>query len=167
MIPEHNCPAAVFAFGNRALEGVVIDRMIFDLHRKSFHGGIETRAFGHGPTLHDSVELETEIEVKMRGCVFLDNETQPAGARGRGDFLSRWLTRSREVAFLPILSELGASPRPDGAAPSSRQDPGRVFPAHATARFADKPHIVDYRTVHRRATPLADPAISDALSGAR
>src|SRR5437773_5734283 len=110
-IPEHYGAATVLTFGDRALEGVVIDRVILDLHRKSFYRRVEARAFWHRPTLHDPVELEAEIEVEMTRGVLLDHETQSAGERRRDWFLSGWLVCSCEVALFPILGELSASAR--------------------------------------------------------
>src|SRR2546427_65309 len=54
-IPNHHCAAAVFAFGNHAFEVGVIDRMILDLHRKTFDVWIHRRAFGHGPRFQNTV----------------------------------------------------------------------------------------------------------------
>ena len=108
-IPEHHRAAAVFALRNRALECVVVDRVIFHLHRESLHRRVETRALRHCPTLHDSVELEPQIEVKITRGVFLDYEAKATRASGRERFVTRWLSSAAEVTLLFVLGELSAS----------------------------------------------------------
>src|ERR1700730_1061490 len=48
-VPELHRAAAVFAFGNRAFEITVIERMIFDLNGEPLVGGIQGGASGHSP----------------------------------------------------------------------------------------------------------------------
>src|SRR2546423_8230760 len=110
-IPKHTGAAAVFALWNRPLEGVVVNRVIFDLHGEPFHRGVETWSLRHGPTLHDSVELEPKIEMQMARSVLLDDETQSPFPRGLSGLISRRLARAGEVAFFSVFGELGASAR--------------------------------------------------------
>ena len=79
-IPDHHGAAAIFAFRDRALEGVVFDRMILDLHREPLLVGIEARAAGHRPALHDAVELQPQV-VMQPSCSVLLNDIAVA-ARG-------------------------------------------------------------------------------------
>jgi hypothetical protein len=62
--------------------------MILDLHRKTFYGWIETRAFGNSPTFHHPIELEAQIEVQVTRCVFLDDEAETATGRRRWSFVA-------------------------------------------------------------------------------
>src|SRR5256714_15271144 len=75
-IPQHHRPTAVLALRNRALECVVVDWMIFDLHCKPFHRWISTRTLRNCPTLHDPIELEAKIEVEMTRGVLLNDEAE-------------------------------------------------------------------------------------------
>jgi hypothetical protein len=56
--------------------------MIFHLHRQAFHRRVETRALWNGPAFHHPVQLEAEIEMKVAGSVFLDDEAKSSGAGG-------------------------------------------------------------------------------------
>ena len=60
-IPDHDGATAIFALRDGALEGIVFDRMIFDVHGQPLVTGIEARAAGYRPALHDAVELEPEV----------------------------------------------------------------------------------------------------------
>ena len=86
-IPEHDGATTVLSLWDRALESVVVDGMIFDLHRESLQRRVETRTLRNGPALHHSVQLETEIEVEVAGSVLLDHEPQSASASGRDRFV--------------------------------------------------------------------------------
>src|SRR5690606_41506811 len=50
-VPPHDRAAAVLVLRDGALERVVGDRMIHDLHRKSLHRGVEARSLRHRPAL--------------------------------------------------------------------------------------------------------------------
>jgi hypothetical protein len=52
--------------------------MILDLHREPFDGWIQAGPLWNCPALHDSIELEPQIEVQVTRCVLLDNEAQAA-----------------------------------------------------------------------------------------
>jgi len=56
-IPKHDRAAAILALGNRALEAVVLDGMVFDFHGEPAHRRVVTRPFWHRPALHHAVEL--------------------------------------------------------------------------------------------------------------
>src|SRR5712671_3818845 len=73
-IPEHDASSAVLTLWDRALECVVVDRVIFDLHCQTLHRRIEAGALGHGPALHHSIELEPQIEMEITGRMLLDDE---------------------------------------------------------------------------------------------
>lgn len=63
-------------FGDSALERGVIQGMVFDMHRQSFHMRVEAWAFGYGPALKRAVELEAKILVEPDGVVFLHAKLQ-------------------------------------------------------------------------------------------
>src|SRR5688500_2011855 len=87
--------------------------MILDLHCETFDGWIRTGALRHGPALHHAIELEAEVEVKMRRCVLLDDEPQRTRRRGRP--VTRRLRGLREIPLLSVFGELlaGARGTPD------------------------------------------------------
>ena len=100
VVPEHHRSTAVFAFGDDSLKAAVFQRMVFDLHRQALVGGIEIRAFGHGPALEHAVQLQAEVVMEVRGIVLLDDKRQLAppdfGARlprGSGVFRKSRLCR--------------------------------------------------------------------------
>ena len=72
-VPDHDRAGAIFAFGDHALEAAILQGMVLDLNRKALLAGDEARAFGHGPALQHSVQLEAEIIVKPPGGMLLDD----------------------------------------------------------------------------------------------
>ena len=131
-IPEHDRAAAVLALRDRSLEGVVVDRVILDLHREPLDGRIVARALGHGPALHHAVELEAEVEVEMTRRVLLDDEDElPAlASRAPRCRMAPRFSRSRASAG---TRRAGAEPVSLRAWPSWR--PLRRFPPHAFGAF--------------------------------
>src|SRR6185503_3485085 len=109
-IPEHHRAAAVFALWNGALECVVLDRMILDLHRQTLDRRIGTWPLGHRPALHHAVELQPQVEVQMTRRVLLDDEVQLLRLRGlvRSSFGFGGLL---EIALAAVLGELLARGR--------------------------------------------------------
>ena len=57
-IPNHHCPAAIFALRDRPFELVVGDRVILDLHSKALFAWHQTGSARHRPTFHHTVEFE-------------------------------------------------------------------------------------------------------------
>src|SRR5439155_18826125 len=51
LVPQHHGSAAVFAFGDGALESAVIERVVLDMHREALFIGIEAWSLRHGPAL--------------------------------------------------------------------------------------------------------------------
>src|SRR5512144_1621119 len=62
-IPDHYRAAAILAFGDRALEFVIGDRVILDLHRQPLVAGHQAGATRDRPAFHDAIELESKIVV--------------------------------------------------------------------------------------------------------
>jgi hypothetical protein len=83
--------------------------MILDLHRKTFDGRIEARAFWNSPTFHDPVELEAQVEMQVTRCVFLDDEPETTARRRRWSFIAGGLGRPFEIALFSVFAKLGAS----------------------------------------------------------
>ncbi len=102
-VPDHDGAAAVFPLRNHAFEGVVLDGMVFGRHREPFGGGIERRASGDRPGLHDPFPLEAEIVVKRRGAMFLDDEGERTPAPARRAALR--LGRHAESPLAPVLAQ--------------------------------------------------------------
>jgi len=84
-VPHHDRAATILAFGNSAFKIAVFDGVVFDLNGKTFVGGEIARAFRNGPAFEDAIPGETEIVVKMRCCVFLNDERKFARLRSRTD----------------------------------------------------------------------------------
>ena len=104
VVPDHDGAAAVFAFGDRAFELAVLQRMVFDLDGQALFRRIEAGAFWDGPAYEDAVHFEAEIVVQARGVVFLDDEAM-AGARG---FFGLGLGRAGEVSLLVDIHEVAS-----------------------------------------------------------
>src|SRR6476659_5638337 len=73
-IPDHHGAATVLALRDRALEGVVLDRMILDVNRKPLFAGNEAGPSRHRPALHHPIELKAQIVMQPRRRMFLDHE---------------------------------------------------------------------------------------------
>ena len=77
-IPDHH-RAVVGA----ALEVVVLDRMVLDLHGQALGGRVHRRALGHRPRSHHPVDLKAQVEVACGGSVLLHHERARAEAADR------------------------------------------------------------------------------------
>ena len=119
-VPDHHRPAAIFAFGNHALEAAIFERMVLGHHGKPFLTGVEARALGHGPALQHSVMLQPEIEMRARCCVLLDDETVALGFPALGPRLGRLGEVAPRLVFgekVPVRSSChGLSRLPSGCA---------------------------------------------------
>ena len=73
-VPEHDRAAAILAFGNRAFEVTIVQRVVFHLHGQALVLGIERRSLGHSPGLEDAVEFEAQVIMEPRGVMFLDDK---------------------------------------------------------------------------------------------
>ena len=78
-VPDHHRAAAVLAFRDRALEGVVFDRVVLDVNRESLLARHEARAAGDGPAFHDAIELEPQVVMQAARSVLLDHVSVPSG----------------------------------------------------------------------------------------
>ena len=100
LIPEHHGAAAVLAFGNRAFECAVFDRMILGAYGKPLVAGIHAGAARDRPALQNAFVLEAEVEVQVARLMPL-NEIGVAIAR---IFACAWgFARSREIALRTIV----------------------------------------------------------------
>src|SRR5262245_39929261 len=54
-VPELHGATTVFAFGDRALEIAIVERVILDLDREPLDLGIERGSLGHRPGFEDSI----------------------------------------------------------------------------------------------------------------
>jgi hypothetical protein len=76
-IPNHDCAAAILAFRNSAFEVAVVQRVVFDLDRKSLVMRVERGAFGDGPGFEDAIELKPQVIMKVRCGMFLNDKAGP------------------------------------------------------------------------------------------
>ena len=76
-IPELDGSAAILAFGNRAFEIAIIERMVLDLDRQALVMRIERGPSRHRPGLEHAVEFEPKIVMEPRRIVLLDHEARP------------------------------------------------------------------------------------------
>ncbi len=56
-IPDQHSAAAIFTFGDRAFELVILNGVIFDLYGEALLARHKARPSGYGPAFHDTVEL--------------------------------------------------------------------------------------------------------------
>ncbi len=79
-IPDQHGATAVLPLRDGALEAVVLDRMILDVHGQALLARHQAWAARDGPALHHPVELEPEIVVQAARRVLLDHESVAFGA---------------------------------------------------------------------------------------
>jgi hypothetical protein len=79
-IPKHNGAAAIFAFGNRAFEISIVQRVIFNLDRQTTVLGIERGAFRHGPGFEHASRFQPQVEMKPGSGVLLNDEPRIFGS---------------------------------------------------------------------------------------
>lgn len=58
-------------FRDGAFEACIIERVVFNVNRKTLHLRIEAGPFRYGPALERAVELQSEIVVEPGGVVLL------------------------------------------------------------------------------------------------
>ncbi len=109
-IPDNHITGAVMPFRNAALEGRVIERMVFDMHGQSLDFGVEGRPFRHRPALQRAIEFEAKVIMQVRGVVLLNAELQ--GGIG-GFFLAGAFDCSRfggggKIAHAVVVFEVSA-----------------------------------------------------------
>src|SRR5262249_25437482 len=96
--PDHHRAAPLFALPGGALEGVVLDRMILDLHRKPLLVGIKARAAGDRPALHHAVEFQPQV-IMQPSCGVLLNDVAVTAARA---LAAARLRCHIELSLLPV-----------------------------------------------------------------
>ena len=77
-IPDHDGTAAVLAFGNRPLEVVVADRMVFDVRRQPALRWVKRRPFGDRPADQHPFHFEAKVVVQPCRPVLLHDEAVAA-----------------------------------------------------------------------------------------
>jgi hypothetical protein len=83
-VPHDHIAAAVFALRDRALEVVVVQRVVLDTDGRPLELRVLTRALGDGPADEHAVNLQAEVVVEAPGPVPLHYESAPDGSPGRG-----------------------------------------------------------------------------------
>jgi hypothetical protein len=99
-IPDHDRAGAI-TLRYRALELVVVDRMVLDLDREALLGWIKAGPAGYRPALHDPVELEPQIIMETARRMLLDHITMAGLPRP----LPARLGRDPEIALLAVEIE--------------------------------------------------------------
>ena len=75
-VPDPHVSGAVLPFGNGAMEGQVLQRMIFGPHREVVDRRIGRRRFGDRPAGQHSVTFQPHVIVQSARMVFLDDESE-------------------------------------------------------------------------------------------
>src|ERR1700733_6906394 len=105
IVPHDDRAAAVFAFGDRALEIGVFQRMVFDLDGEALLPGVQARAASPSAAFEDPVQREAEVVMQSGRIMLLDDKDIAARVR-RGAF---GFGGRREIALLPIGLERHSS----------------------------------------------------------
>lgn len=95
LVPDDHRTAAIFAFGDHALEVDIVEGMVLRLHRQPLVGRIERRTFRHRPAFQHAVDLKPQIVVVGGRMVFVHDEAVAAGGQ-----ISDRLRRLRKIRFL-------------------------------------------------------------------
>jgi hypothetical protein len=91
-------PPPYWPFRDRALEIVVLDRVVLDVHGEAFFARHQARPARHRPAFHHAVEFEPQVVMQPRRRVFLDHE----GVAAALDLAAARLRGDAEAAFLAI-----------------------------------------------------------------
>jgi len=109
VVPDLDGAGAVVTLRNLALEGRVVERVIFDVHREHALARLERDALGNGPRRERAVALEPEVVVEPPRVVALDDEDRclrPPALRMTGPLRRERLRRLLRVALAVVLAEL-------------------------------------------------------------
>src|ERR1700733_3837956 len=98
IVPNDDRAAAVFAFGDRALEIGIFQRMVFDRDGKALLAWGQARTASHRPAFEDTVQREAEVVVQS-GRVMLLHDKNIAVRNGRCAF---GFGGRGEIALSPI-----------------------------------------------------------------
>src|SRR4029453_4394162 len=100
-VPDAHCAGAVLSFGDGAMEGQVLHRMIFGPYREVVDPRVGRRRLGHSPAGENALVLQSDVVVQPACMVFLDDESEavltPIRRRGR-----HWLRRLRRIAHAAV-----------------------------------------------------------------
>ena len=84
-VPDDHRPAAIFAFGDDALEVDIFERMVLGLDRQPLVGRVERGPFRHRPALQHVADLQPQIIVVGGRMVLVHDEAVAAvAANGNG-----------------------------------------------------------------------------------
>src|SRR5580698_10206336 len=100
-VPDHHRAAAILPLRDRALELVVFDRVILDVHGETLIVRIEAWTTRHGPAFHHAIKLKPQVVVQTRSSVFLDDVGKAAPAR----LVATRLRRDVEFSLLSVSLE--------------------------------------------------------------
>ena len=73
-VPQHHRAAAVFPFGNHALELRVIDRVIFNFDGEMLFALLPWKSFRHGPRFQNAFHFQAEVVMQPARIMFLNDK---------------------------------------------------------------------------------------------
>lgn len=100
MVPDLDGAGAVFSFGDGAVEGGVVEGVVFGVDGEAFVVGVFGDALGDCPAFEDAFVFKAEVEVESSRVVFLDDEDFVVGGWLGGWC---WFWCFGEVAFFAVL----------------------------------------------------------------
>src|SRR5262249_21219149 len=104
-VPQLYRAAAVLAFGDRALEISVVQRVVFYFDRQALVRGIQGRTSGHRPGFEYATELKSEVVVQPARRVLLNDVAQLPGGGDRAS-----TARLRGLVEIPLGAVSGQLP---------------------------------------------------------
>src|SRR4029453_10858603 len=75
-VPDAHCAGAVLSFGDGAMEGQVLHRMIFGPYSEVVDPRVGRRRLGHSPAGENALVLQSDVVVQPACVVFLDDESE-------------------------------------------------------------------------------------------
>ena len=76
-VPQLHRTATILAFGDRAFEVPVIQRVVLNLDCEALVMRVQGRTFGDSPRFEDTTEFKTKIVVQPRGRMLLNDKPKP------------------------------------------------------------------------------------------
>ncbi|MNT41770.1 hypothetical protein D3C72_1781440 [compost metagenome] len=112
------------SFGDVALEGRILQRMIFDMHGQAFDLGVQRGPLGHRPTFQGTIEFQAKVVMQVRRVMLLDAELQRMGLGGFPACAldGGGLGRRREVAHAVVVIEVSGHGSPAACAKTLNQN---------------------------------------------
>jgi hypothetical protein len=78
-VPDRDFSCAIFPFRNCALEGAIVDGMVFHLDSESFSTRVEGWSLWHSPRSENTIHFEAEVKMMSRGPVLMYHKDRQVG----------------------------------------------------------------------------------------